>query len=88
MTTAQTVAGKEEGRARVIVRTPRSIARVRLVFAGLWAALILLTVFSLLYGRYALPWQAWWQVLTKPSDSGMAGIVLLEVRLPRILADS
>jgi iron complex transport system permease protein len=86
MTTTKIVAGKEEGRARVMVRPPRSAVRVRLVFAGLWAALILLTVFSLLYGRYTLPWQAWWQVLTKPSDSGMAGIVLLEVRLPRILA--
>ena len=85
MTTTKIVAGKEEGRARVMVRPPRSAVRVRLVFAGLWAALILLTVFSLLYGRYTLPWQAWWQVLTKPSDSGMAGIVLL-VRLPRILA--
>jgi len=86
MTTAQSVAVKEEVDAHLIVRPSRSAARVRLVFAGLWVALVLLTVFSLLYGRYTLPWQAWWQVLTRPSDSGMAGIVLLEVRLPRVLA--
>jgi len=67
-------------------RPPHSAARVRLVFAALWAALIVLTVLSLIYGRYTLPWQAWWRVLLRPADSGMAGIVLLEVRLPRVLA--
>jgi iron complex transport system permease protein len=86
VTTAQSVAGKVDSSARVTARPPRSAVRVRLVFAGLWAVLVLLTLFSLLYGRYAVPWQAWWQVLTRPADSGIAGIVLLEVRLPRILA--
>jgi len=56
-----------------------------LVFAALWLALLLLIVFSLLYGRYSLPWYSWGQVLAHPSTSGTAGIVLLEVRLPRVL---
>lgn len=86
MIVAQSSASQDVQRANVTVAPPRSAVRVRMVFAGLWAALILLTLSSLLYGRYTLPWQAWWKVLTAPSDSGMAGIVLLEVRLPRILA--
>ena len=86
MTTTQTVAVKNEISAGAMVRPPHSAARVRLVFAGLWVVLILLTVLSLLYGRYSVPLHAWWQVFTRPSDSGIAGIVLLEVRLPRILA--
>src|SRR5208283_920913 len=40
----------------------------------------------LLYGRYSLPWDSWLQVLANPSTSGTAGIVLLQVRLPRVLA--
>ncbi len=86
MTTAQSVVVRKEVDARVVVRPSRSAVRLRLTFVGLWAALVLLTVFSLLNGRYTIPWQAWWQVLTRPADSGIAGIVLLEVRLPRILA--
>jgi iron complex transport system permease protein len=56
------------------------------VFVVLSAALILLTAFSLFYGRYDLPWQSWWQVLTGQDSTSLANIVLLQVRLPRVLA--
>ena len=85
MTAAGTTLPGLERESRTGKRQPRREPRVGLVFAALWLALILLTVFSLLYGRYQLPWDSWWQVLTHPSTSGMAGIVLLEVRLPRVL---
>ena len=56
------------------------------VFAAMWAALILLTFFSLLYGRYNLPWQSWWRIFAAPDSAGLESIVLLQVRLPRVLA--
>ena len=52
----------------------------------MWAALILLTFFSLLYGRYNLPWQSWWRIFAAPDSAGLESIVLLQVRLPRVLA--
>jgi iron complex transport system permease protein len=65
---------------------PEYARRTWPVFAALWAALIVLTIFSLLYGRYSLPWQSWWRVFAEPDSSSMANIVLLQVRLPRVLA--
>jgi iron complex transport system permease protein len=43
-------------------------------------------VCSLMLGRYDVPLSAWWRVLASPENSGVPGIVLLQVRLPRILA--
>jgi iron complex transport system permease protein len=64
------------------VRAPRSWP----VFVVLSVMLIVLMAFSLFYGRYDLPWQSWWQVLTGQDSTGLANIVLLQVRLPRVLA--
>jgi iron complex transport system permease protein len=41
---------------------------------------------SLMLGRYDVPLNTWWSVLVAPEHSGIPGIVLLQVRLPRILA--
>ncbi len=57
-----------------------------LIFAALWVALAILVVFSLLFGRYDIPWQSWWQIFADPDSSGLANIVLLQVRLPRVIA--
>jgi iron complex transport system permease protein len=56
------------------------------VFVALWAALLILTVFSLLYGRYRLPWMSWWKVFAEQDSTSLENIVLLQVRLPRVLA--
>ncbi len=60
--------------------------RTRWVFAALWAALALLIVLSLLYGRYPISLRSWWQLLVAPDPNSLANIVLLQVRLPRVLA--
>jgi iron complex transport system permease protein len=41
---------------------------------------------SLMVGRYDVPLITWWRVLVAPERGGIAGIVLLQVRFPRILA--
>jgi iron complex transport system permease protein len=41
---------------------------------------------SLMLGRYHVPLETWWRVLQAPELSGIPGIVLLRVRLPRVLA--
>ncbi len=48
--------------------------------------LILAALVSLAIGSYSLSLHDWWSVLTDPAQSGTAGIVLLQVRLPRLLA--
>jgi iron complex transport system permease protein len=48
--------------------------------------LILAALVSLAIGSYTLSLHDWWSVLTAPATSGTAGIVLLQVRLPRLLA--
>jgi iron complex transport system permease protein len=63
-------------------RTPRTWP----IFVVLCAALLILTVCSLLYGRYNLPWQSWWRIFANPDSAGLESIVLLQVRLPRVLA--
>ena len=54
--------------------------------AALSVALLVAAAGSLMIGRYHVPLSAWWQILTAPRDSGVAGIVLLNLRLPRVLA--
>jgi iron complex transport system permease protein len=41
---------------------------------------------SLMVGRYDVPLATWWRILVAPDRSGIPGIVLLQVRLPRIVA--
>jgi iron complex transport system permease protein len=48
--------------------------------------LILVAMVSLTIGSYSLTIHDWWNVLTSPAESGTAGIVLLQVRFPRLLA--
>lgn len=48
--------------------------------------LILVALASLTIGSYSLSLHDWWRVLTAPAESGTAGIVLLQVRFPRLLA--
>jgi iron complex transport system permease protein len=66
----------------------RSAAYPRASFwlAVLAAALVVATICSLMIGRYHISLPALWQVVTAPRSGGVASIVLLEVRLPRILA--
>ena len=84
--TAEVVARDSRARGRSVAVERAHARRGAFIFLALWAALILLTVFSLVFGRYTVPWQSWWQVLTAPASSGIPGIVLLQVRLPRVLA--
>lgn len=84
-------ASEAETVALLVGRRPQSIVtaadlRARLTILGLAAALILLAVASLVYGRYSLPLSAWWQLATDPHASELAQIVVVQVRLPRILA--
>ncbi len=60
-------------------------SRIALRLAGLCVALLVAAGCSLMIGRYHVPLSSWWGILTAPRDSGVGGIVLLEVRLPRIL---
>jgi iron complex transport system permease protein len=61
-------------------------SRNALRLTGLGVALLIVACYSLTLGRYHVPFSTWWGILTTPGDSGVGGIVLLEVRLPRILA--
>lgn len=61
-------------------------SRARFVFPVLWILLAVLAAVSLLYGRYAISWRVWWQVITAYQPGGTAEIVLLQVRLPRVIA--
>ncbi|MGA3092760.1 MAG: iron ABC transporter permease [Terriglobales bacterium] len=62
------------------------MSRPTTIFAVLCTLLALLGIASLLFGRYSIPWHDWWQIIRSPAQSGTAGIVLLQVRLPRVLA--
>jgi len=54
---------------------------------ALLAILLLLAVLgSSVIGSYSLSLHDWWSVLKAPSESGTPGIVLLQIRLPRLLA--
>lgn len=70
--------------AHEILRNDR--VRATLHLTGLSIALLATVYSSLMVGRYHVPFSTWWQMLTAPRDSGVAGTVLLAVRLPRIVA--
>lgn len=62
------------------------LSRNTWILLGISVALLALAMASLVLGRYPVPLHAWWDVLFSPAQSGTAGIVLLEVRLPRVIA--
>jgi iron complex transport system permease protein len=64
----------------------RRFSRHAWILAGTALALLALIAVSLALGRYSLPLSAWWHVLVSPEQSDAAEIVLLEVRLPRVIA--
>lgn len=57
----------------------RTLVILLIVLIGVAAA-------SLTIGSYRLSLHDWWSVLTAPVESGTAGIVFLQVRVPRLLA--
>lgn len=63
-----------------------ALRKSSVVAALLWSLLILLAAGSLLLGRYPISLRSWWRILTAPGQAGIPGVVLLQVRLPRILA--
>jgi iron complex transport system permease protein len=66
-------------------RKPNALQGGRtLVLLGL--LLVLVALGSSVIGSYSLSLHDWWHVLTAPSQSGTPGIVLLQIRLPRLLA--
>lgn len=74
-----------------IAETPRAAVRPAGPKAVPVLAILILALFtvaagSLLFGRYGISPGAWWAVLTRPDHAGIEGIVLLNVRLPRVLA--
>ena len=56
------------------------------ILVWLIVLLILATVLSWSLGSYSISLSGWWKALTMPSASGTVGLVLFQVRLPRILA--
>lgn len=51
------------------------------------AVLFFVTVWcSLSLGRYTVPLETWWQLIVSPQSTGIPGQILLQVRLPRVLA--
>jgi iron complex transport system permease protein len=68
------------------VRRRTQESRAALVLGVLCVVLVLLFVVSVLYGRYTVPLHTWWLLLTNPSQSDTATLVLLYVRLPRVFA--
>jgi iron complex transport system permease protein len=83
---AEAVAESPQTGSQKETKAPAHPHRTGWIFAALWATLAILTICSLLFGRYAIPWQDWWRVFADPDSSGLSSIVLLQVRLPRVLA--
>jgi iron complex transport system permease protein len=82
----ESVAGRGDACGREsIVKRPQ-LPHPWFVFPALWTALVLLALGSLFFGRFDVSLQSWWKVLTEPASSGLAGVVLFDVRLPRVLA--
>lgn len=74
--------------AHLVLTTPsrRNFSRNAWVLAGASALLLVLIVASLVMGRYPVPLSAWWQLLTSSGQNETVSIVLLQVRLPRVIA--
>ena len=61
-------------------------SRAGWILGAMAVGLALLIVFSIVFGRYPIPLSAWLDLLLGRTRSGDAALVLLEIRLPRILA--
>lgn len=66
-------------------RKPRVIDGGKAI-ALLALALVAVVFGSAAIGSYSLSLHDWWSVLRAPTESGTPGIVLLQIRLPRLLA--
>jgi iron complex transport system permease protein len=66
-------------------RKPRGIDGGKMI-ALLALALVVVAFGSAAIGSYSLSLHDWWSVLRAPAESGTPGIVLLQIRLPRLLA--
>jgi iron complex transport system permease protein len=66
-------------------RKPRGLNGGKAI-ALLALALVAVVLGSAAIGSYSLSLHDWWSVLKAPSESGTPGIVLLQIRLPRLLA--
>lgn len=53
---------------------------------GLLVVFLIVAWWSLGLGRYDVPLETWWKLIVAPDEAGIAGQILLQVRLPRILA--
>jgi iron complex transport system permease protein len=85
-TTTEAVDESQQTSARYEAPKPARAPHTGWIFAALWTALVVLAVGSLLFGRYSVPLQSWWALFSDPDATGLPGIVLLQVRLPRVLA--
>jgi iron complex transport system permease protein len=56
------------------------------VLVAMSLLLVLALVGSSMLGSYSLGWRDWWRVISDSANSGISGIVLLQIRLPRLLA--
>jgi iron complex transport system permease protein len=66
-------------------RIPRGVNGGKAI-ALLALLLVVVVLGSAAIGSYSLSLHDWWRVLRAPSESGTPGIVLLQIRLPRLLA--
>lgn len=66
----------------------RPLAPVRITATLIALTVLFLAVawWSLAQGRYEIPLQTWWKLIIAPDEAGIAGQILLQVRLPRIAA--
>ena len=64
--------------------TTRSHHAVALVVLGV--VFVVVAWGSATLGRYDVPLATWWKLILAPEDTGIAGQILLQVRLPRIAA--
>jgi iron complex transport system permease protein len=80
-----TVSAQPEQERSMPALRPRS-ARSSPVGPLLCVLLILLFLASLLVGRYSIPWRSCWRLLTGREANALYEVVLLQVRLPRIIA--
>jgi iron complex transport system permease protein len=62
----------------------RSRHAVALVVLGV--VVVVIAWGSATLGRYDVPLATWWKLILAPDDTGIAGQILLQVRLPRIAA--
>lgn len=60
--------------------------RTTATLVGLTVVFLIVAWWSLGLGRYEVPLSTWWKLIVAPDEAGVAGQILLQVRLPRIAA--